>query len=283
MQILTHRGLDPDRPNYFSESSFEAFADQLKRGYGLEFDLGFTHDNRIIVLHDSTLTRLTSGKDNRAISDIRSTDIPSLLTAGHVCYFEELMREIQKYPHVLHAIHFKGKLQTDNNIKLLINNLHYYDSELLNRLILFDITPITAVKMLAKPPHLHLAPSVSHEFDIKRYDSVVSHTLISIQDALKYRKNNLYDWVWLDEWDRSDENGGQKTLYNWDVFSSLRAVGYYIALVTPELHGTSPGLLGGEAHPDTKDAEKLYDRIKKILELHPDAVCTDHPDKVAML
>lgn len=44
-QIITHRGLEPDRPGFFSESSFEAFADQLARGFGgIEFDPNFTSD-----------------------------------------------------------------------------------------------------------------------------------------------------------------------------------------------------------------------------------------------
>ena len=32
--IITHRGLEPSRSNYFSESSLEAFKDQLSRGFG---------------------------------------------------------------------------------------------------------------------------------------------------------------------------------------------------------------------------------------------------------
>ena len=40
-QIITHRGLDISRENYFAESSVEAFTDQSERGYGLELWLNF--------------------------------------------------------------------------------------------------------------------------------------------------------------------------------------------------------------------------------------------------
>lgn len=128
-----------------------------------------------------------------------------------------------------------------------------------------------------------MAPSVSHPFDIKRYNQAVSDTLISVEEAIKYKKEGLYDWVWLDEWDRTDEDGGNKTLYNQEVFERLKSVGYKIALVTPELHGTSPRLLGGEAHPDAATKEKLFARIKEILSLSPDALCADYPEEALNL
>ena len=63
----------------------------------------------------------------------------------------------------------------------------------------------------------------------------------------------------------------------------LSQEGYKIALVTPELHGTSPGLYGGESHKDAKDKETLFKRIKEILSLKPDAVCTDYPEEVRII
>jgi hypothetical protein len=66
------------------------------------------------------------------------------------------------------------------------------------------------------------------------------------------------------------------------VFKILKDEGLKVALVTPELHGTSPGLLGGEAHPDA-DKNCLFDRIQEIIDLQPDALCTDYPEEVGKL
>ena len=65
----------------------------------------------------------------------------------------------------------------------------------------------------------------------------------------------------------------------------MRGVGAKIALVTPELHGTSPHLLAGEAHPDAPkgDTETLFKRIKEIIDLKPNAICTDYPEEVSKL
>ena len=64
------------------------------------------------------------------------------------------------------------------------------------------------------------------------------------------------------------------------IYQSLKKAGYKIGLVTPEMHTTSPGLYGGESHPDAKDKETLFKRIKEIINLNPDAICTDNPEEV---
>ena len=94
---------------------------------------------------------------------------------------------------------------------------------------------------------------------------------------------NIFDWAWLDEWDRTDKNNSIKTLYNAKNFAVLKKYKFKIALVTPELHSTSPDLLGGESHQDAADHNLLFTRIKKIIKLNPDAICTDYPDRVKAL
>ena len=67
--ILTHRGLEPNRLDFYPESSYEAFENQIKRGFGIEFDPLFCKDG-IIVSHDKNLARITNGLDNRNFSKI---------------------------------------------------------------------------------------------------------------------------------------------------------------------------------------------------------------------
>ena len=62
--IITHRGLEPSNPSFWPESSYEAFEDQLKRGFGIEFDPNFCKDG-IVVSHDSTLKRITNDKKKK--------------------------------------------------------------------------------------------------------------------------------------------------------------------------------------------------------------------------
>lgn len=280
-QVFTHRGLEPSHPNYYPESSYEAFADQLGRGFGIEFDPNFVKDG-IVVSHDSNLKRITEGNDTRDFHDVTVTEITQVIYGnqkkGRIPTIDEVFSLIQESASPMNALHLKGKFQDRNYLDQLITKLNDY-SDLFDRILIFDAKPKTARYLKHAIPQLHIAPSVGHPYDIQRFNTAVLGTLISVEDALLYKKEGLYDWVWLDEWDRTDENGNDKTLYNKETFETLKKAGYKISLVTPELHGTSPGLLGGEAHPDAKDQKTLFQRIKTIIFLDPDAICTDYPEE----
>lgn len=250
MNILTHRGLDHEHDSYFPESSREAFQDQLERGFGLEFDLQFTKDGQVIISHDSEVD----------------------LSSSHLISFSDLLGLIMKSSAQLSALHLKHSWQKPEYLDRVLNGLEKVNTE---RLIIFDVKIETSKYLKEKNPKLHLAPSVSHTYDVERYNSAVGGTLLTLDEAVQNK--DLFDWVWLDEWDKSLPNGQEKTLYNRENFEILRKNNFKIALVTPELHGTSPGLLGGESHQDAKDHETLKKRLKEIVELAPDAVCTDWP------
>ena len=264
MYILTHRGLDPAKKPYFPESSKEAFEDQLKRGFGLEFDLQFVN-SQMVISHDSHVD----------------------LSNSHVISLSDLLSLIMKSKAELSAMHLKHTWQKPKYLDKILNELKKIDIE---RTIIFDLKIETAQYLKERNPRLHLASSVSHSYDIERYNNAVGGTIITIEEAIKNK--NLFDWVWLDEWDISLPDGGDpstrakhgtgqnKTLYNKENFELLQKNGLKIALVTPELHATSPGLLGGEAHQDALDHQTLIKRLKEIVSLKPDAICTDWPDLV---
>lgn len=291
IEVITHRGLEPTKPDFNPESSYESFKDQLNRGFGIEFDPNFAKDG-IVIWHDSTLSRLSQGKDERAFKDLTIADLSQIrfwnkthTTEGRIPTFNEVMELIRKSPSRINALHFKGKFQNPQDTETLIAHMQR-NSDVLKRILVFDIKPEIAQLLLATFPDLQLAPSVAHKHDVKRYNSVVGEALIETSGVEKMLKNGVFGknpWVWLDEWDLVDENEGTKNIYNKEVFMQMRKAGARIALVTPELHGTSPGLYGGESHPDSRDQKTLFKRIKEILDLKPDAICTDYPEEVFRL
>jgi len=285
-QIITHRGLEPDRPGFFSESSYEAFADQLARGFGgIEFDPNFTRNGEIIVVHDAGLGRFTDGRDTRTFAtDVTANEVRAFRFAnGRIPFFTEVIELIRANPSArINALHLKGRFQETKYLALLVAALK--DArDVLDRIVVFDVRPATARFLARELPELRLSPSVAHPYDIERYGAVVGNTLLSIEEALGLKAEGLIAGVWLDEWDLADRDGDAKTLYNADTFARLRAAGLEIYLVTPELHGTSPGLYGGESHPDAASKAILYRRIKEIIRLGPDGICTDHPEEVLLL
>jgi hypothetical protein len=136
----------------------------------------------------------------------------------------------------------------------------------------------TARYLKERNSRLRIAPSVAHQYDSKRFNDVVGGTLLTVNDVLSNRE--LFSGVWLDEWDLQDENGGVKKLYTQELISLFQSHGLWVGLVTPELHGTSPGLLGAEEHQSAKTFETLSIRFKEIISCAPDAMCTDYPDYV---
>lgn len=279
-RIITHRGLDPARTGYYVESSVEAFADQLSRGYGLEFDIQFTLDNKMVAVHDPNFMRITGGKDTRKIKDVTWAEILYMEFFGcHLTTVPEVLSMIaeKQKPGEISALHLKHLWQEQRFVDVLLSEIRKSGIKW-DQFIVFDVKPAMAIYIKRKMPGLQLAASVSHPYDIARYNAAVGGTLIGVNDLVAHR--DLYSWAWLDEWDLTDEGGGKKKLLTEPVFKKLRENGIRIALVTPELHATSPGLLANETHPDAKTPQALVTRMHEILELEPDAVCTDWPDLV---
>ncbi len=279
IRIITHRGLDPSRPDFPFESTRESFEAHLARGYGMEFDVQRAADG-YVVLHDATLARITDNADTRRVRDTPTEEILALdLQGAHIATLREILTLFgaRSAPGAFAFIHLKHTFQADAaNLDALLQEMSAIDTE---KFILFDVTVESARYLKTKNHALHIAPSVAHPYDIKRYNTAVDGTLLSCEEALGHR--DLFDWVWLDEWDLTDEHGGTKKLYTAATFERFRTAGVKIALVSPELHRTSPGLLGGEAHPDARDPQILRKRLEEIIALRPDAVCTNYPDLVA--
>lgn len=278
VHVITHRGLDPSRTRYFAESSVEAFTDQLERGYGLEFDLRITKDNKVVIIHDASLKRMTGGKDDREIRSLTADEILAMdFDGSHITTLDHLLYliETKQKEESVSLMHLKIGSQGKDDLDVILSYLQNVDTK---KFYIFDTTITTAKYLKKRNPNLRIAPSVAHSYDIERYNSVVEGTLLSVEEMLMHR--NLFDGVWLDEWDLVDKHGGIKKFYTQELFEVFRNAGLWIGLVTPELHGTSPGLLGGEAHQDAKSFETLSLRLQEIVALKPDAICTDYPDYV---
>ena len=268
IQILTHRGLNPDKQNYFKESSLEAFKDQLNRGFGLEFDIQITKDKKIVIFHDKSLLLDSIIKN---INEINCEEIINYDYNGCcITTLTNLLLEIEKF-NVICALHFKGYLQNKENIDLILESIENFNT---SNLIVFDIKNDTAKYIKSINKNLQLAPSVAHNYDIARFNKYVDNTLVSIENAIDNKF--LYNWLWLDEWDRKDSDSRVKKFYTEESFDKARMTGFKIAIVSPELHSTSPHLLGGEKHEDAGDVS----RLEEIIKLKPDIICTDYPDLV---
>lgn len=271
------------------ESTLQAFEDQLVRGFGIEFDPNPCTDGWA-VWHDGTMTRLTAGADTRRLVDIPLAAVAGMCFGrGRVGTLDEVLSLIARHGNseVPSAMHLKGERQSPALRSSLIQVLRRHP-QAVPKLFLFDVTEQTAVALHEAMPELALAPSIAHEYDVQRYNASVHGTLWTLDAALNGARRGLFRWAWVDEWDlASDDAGGRKEppFADTATFEALHRAGLRVGVVTPELHASSPGLLGGEAHEDAADQAKLFLRIRAIADSgFVDALCTDWPEEVkAML
>lgn len=281
LNILTHRGLEPSAQHFYTESSFEAFRSHIDRGFGIEFDFRLTKDKQIVFWHDQTLSRVLRAGTDLTIFNLTSEELRRItFDSCHFCFFKSLEPYLENSEAPWHALHIKSEMQNTESLQYLITYLQNHP-RLISKLILFDLKPMVASFLHSQVPEISLAASVAHSFDCLRFSNAVGNTLITLEEL--EQNKNVFDWAWLDEWDRKGPNGTNKSFYNQKVFDFVRNLGMNIALVTPELHGTSPGLLGGEQHEDSKSLKILFTRIRQIMSLSPNILCTNYPEEVKNL
>ena len=60
MKIIAHRGL---HNKFIKENTMDAFLNAVNNNYdGIELDIRYTKDKKIVVLHDSFINRTSNGK-----------------------------------------------------------------------------------------------------------------------------------------------------------------------------------------------------------------------------
>jgi hypothetical protein len=290
VHVITHRGLEPGAgASAKGESTVEAFEDHLRRGFGIEFDPNPCSDGWA-VWHDGSMRRLTGGADERNIVDVPLQDVAGrTFDRGRVGTLDEVLHLIAEHgsADAPSAMHLKGERQHASMLESLIQVLRRHPGAI-PKMFVFDVKEDTAVTFKKVMPELALAPSVGHEYDIQRYNACVNHTLWSLETTLDGAQRGLFSWAWVDEWDLLADNAGARKdppFATQATFAALRGAGLSVGLVTPELHASSPGLLGSEAHEDAKDQDRLFARIRTFAQCGlVDAICTDWPDEVqAML
>jgi len=271
--IITHRGLDPSRLCKYGESSLESFKDHIDRGFSIEFDPSFSAEGVGYVIHDSYTC-----KENRRLkfAQLSSEELDLL----GITRLDDVLHLLLTSPASYHAMHLKGDRQDERSLLLVASTLNRIKG-IKSKLFVFDLTPTNAKKLQELCPGVQTGASVSHEFDIQRYNSYVYETLLSIDTIRNAPK--LYQWAWLDEWDTMTECGGEKKLCNRNLVAELHQLGLKVAVVCPDLHATSPGLIGGEKHKDAENYASWSRRIIEFNDSHVDAICTDWPEQAYTL
>lgn len=104
---FAHRGLFNEE---FPENSMEAFENAMKHGYGIEIDVQFSKDKKLVVFHDDDLKRITG--DSRNVCDVEFHELSKLNlsnTDKHMSLFEDVLKKINgKVPLIIEIKHGKN-------------------------------------------------------------------------------------------------------------------------------------------------------------------------------
>ena len=277
--ILTHRGIDiplgTPSSEVCGESTWESFSSQVRSGFGLEFDIQPTKDGGFAISHDADLSRITRGHTTQKLSEISTKDIARIqASGGRLCDLDELLDLLANEATAISALHLKHQCQTPLILDLLSSRLQPFMSHLEDKLMVFDARPEAAARLKERIPDLSMAASVSHPYDVARFGAVTGNTLLTPYEVMKHR--DLYNWAWLDEWDRRGPQGTKKMFISKDIIQTFHDNGFKVAIVSPELHLTSPCLLGGEEHEDGASTLRLMKRFEEWAPINIDVLCTDY-------
>ncbi len=271
-QLISHRGLDIFTGSPYSEQNFDSFKRHLLNGRGIEFDVRFTIDNEIVVSHEATIESAFGSLDiaRSTLAEIKKAN-------SQVFTFSDLLPFISD-SNLISALHYKGPLQNFRNTENLAIHIESGLKELSN-LIVFDIKPQEAKFLKNIVPNICCGVSLAHPFDILRFNAFVSGTLFGESIFAEFPK--LYSWAWIDEWDMAwDAGSDAKPFVTNELLKRLRSLEIKSAIVSPELHATSPHLLGAECHPDGIDISHVINRFLKLDKNLFDVWCTDYSTEI---
>lgn len=280
--IVTHRAIniiDNKKNEAFAlESNRSAFLNQLQDGFGLEFDIQPLKNDSFVVTHNNNLKKLTNNKDLRLFADINYQDFKSInFEKNSIFFLDDILDLIDIYAKKICFLHLKHSCQEKKFLDRLIQILLSKKS-VLKSIVIFDLRPKSAIYLKTNIPELNLAASVSHEYDIKRFGLFTGNTLLSLNEIISYK--DLYNWAWMDEWDTKHDTNPNKSFVNENNISLLKNNSFNVAVVSPELHGSSPGLLANEEHQSSKNILSLKEKWTEWAMFEIEAICSDYANEI---
>lgn len=188
VKLIAHRGLSRE----YHENTLPAFVHACKSNfYGIETDIQFTKDNKIICFHDKTIKRLMG--ERLKISELKYKDLllkdfkqkKTLTERTNVCPFRKYLRICKRYKkHCVIEIKCKA---SHKQIDALIKKIKF--RRYLKNCIIISFNRSTLLYLRSKYPTLRLQLLINNP--IKRYFSFckANNIDISIYERLLTKDN----------------------------------------------------------------------------------------------
>jgi glycerophosphoryl diester phosphodiesterase len=147
--VFAHRGSP-----YFPENSKQAITDAYNLGFNaLEVDINLTKDNKIILFHDETLTRLL--KIEKYLSDVNFQEIEELglihadtITNIKLAHIDEVVVELDKFEMVYLDVKISSWTMADKILRFINKNQLYH------KILIADSNLVFLSYLKFKNPHI---------------------------------------------------------------------------------------------------------------------------------
>ena len=169
---IGHRGCTQEGIPENSMAAFQHAVDQ--NVCCIELDVRLTADNRVVIFHDGTLSRMTNGKTSKSIEEMKFKDLPALEPSDleqqsdegrrgshRIPLFSEVLVLLDKHPHLTMIVEFKE--DNDELIRLVHGLIQPYAHE---RIVWFS-----------------LKTQINNK--LRRYDPTIP-TIVSAVETLQY-------------------------------------------------------------------------------------------------
>ena len=126
--IIAHRGVHNNK-NGIPENSMKAFKKAIDKGYGIEFDIELTKDDKLIIHHDDSLLRMTGvdkSSEDLTLSEIKELNL--LDTKEKIPTFREFLDLVDGKVYL--DIEIKGTKHVEKVCSLVLDELKDYKGEL---------------------------------------------------------------------------------------------------------------------------------------------------------
>lgn len=165
---IAHRGL---HNNVYPENSIAAFNNAIKNNYPIELDLSLTKDNKVVVLHDQCLKRLTG--DSRVIEDVLYNEIKNLKllnSSESIPLFQDVLNIIDgKVPILI-------EIKSCNRVMQLISETNKLLENYKGEYAIQSFDPVVIEWYAKNAPEVTkgiLLKSIKDEIGLKTYNSII--------------------------------------------------------------------------------------------------------------
>lgn len=185
--LIAHRGLNNKK---YKENTKEAIIDSLKENYikGIEIDIRLTKDNQIVVIHDSTINRVsnqTGQIKDMTLKELKKYNFGTKEKPSKICTLKEILEILPQNKLIL--IEIKETKNKDLFIKLLYKTIKKYKNK---QIYIMSFNKEIINKLKEKYPNIKcglLTSTIINNEHQKKYDFIVqsSYSINKIEEFKK--------------------------------------------------------------------------------------------------